>query len=139
MPRISTTKSHWSALWLGLAVFFAFFLILSRATAHAAPPVKLKDQDGCEYRLTKEDQSKNYHLYRLDQKTEKTPHEMSLRILGEDGQPEEVRMQAVPKSGRDGFAEYEGVSNSGMESFVGVELRISFGPGEKVHVLRPVD
>jgi hypothetical protein len=114
-------------------------MVMMRTTAEAAGPVILKDQDGCEYSLTKDDKTQKFHLSKLDNKAEAPPREMSLKLLGEDGQPEEVRLQAVPKSGRDGFAEYEGVSKSGQESFVGVELKISFGPGEKDHVLRSSD
>jgi len=139
MAQVSSKKHSFLFFIVLFAAFTGFVLLMSRATAHASGPVILKDQDGCEFKLTKENQGQKLRLSQIDGKSEALPREMSLKLLGEDGQPEEVRLQAVPKSGRDGFAEYEGASKSGKESFVGAELKISFGPGEKVHILRPTD
>jgi len=139
MAQVSSKKHSLLFFAVLLAAFTAFLILMSRATAQASGPVILKDSDGCEFKLTKENQSQKFRLTRVDAKSEALPREMSLKLLGEDGQPEEVRLQAVPQSGRDGFAEYEGASKSGKESFVGVELKISFGPGEKVHILHSTD
>ena len=137
MAQISK-REHSILFFVVLAAFIAFVIFVSRSTAQCSDVV-LKDTDGCAFRLTKEEQNQKIHLYRLDAKKEILPREMSLKLLGEDGQPREVRLQAVPKSGRTGFSEYEGVSPADQASFVGVELKVSFGPGEKVHTLHPAE
>ena len=61
MAQVSSPKSSWFAFGILIIVFLGMLSVFIRTTAEAAGPTILKDQDGCEYSLTK-DPGQKFHL-----------------------------------------------------------------------------
>jgi len=136
MGRI--TRSHHADLVFVavLTVFLMFLFFLSRNSlgadpAPAMPPILLEGEGVNQFGSVTGESRPQVPLYTDGAGKEPSFDGKSLRLFGEDGQPAEITLQALPESGREGYAQYEGTERPDAESFVGLVLRFSFGAAGK--------